>query len=214
MMHLENVTTGAIRGLSLEVGAGQVCRLTLSSHDIKGDLFALLAGHIPPVQGRVRLLGVDVYAQAESQRAGLYRRIGIVPEQGGLISNLKIWENILLPAWYHRKLNAAVAEPRVVALWHEADPGAGDLRELMGRLPDRLTTFERRLAALVRALLPEPDLLVYDFLTFGLDAAAAGRLLGLTQRFHGAKPGRVSVYLCPDDAASEKIRADVVQRIG
>ncbi|MBI3570650.1 MAG: hypothetical protein HY082_06050 [Gammaproteobacteria bacterium] len=214
MLHLENVTAGAIQGLSLAVGAGQVCRLILSSHDIKDDLFALLAGHIPPVQGRVRLLGADVYAQTEPGRVGFYRRVGIVPEQGGLISNLKTWENILLPAWHHRKLDAATAEPRVVALWREVDPGVGDLRELMGRLPDRLTTFERRLAALVRALLPEPDLLVYDFLTFGLDTAAAGRLLGLTQRFHGEKPGRVSVYLCPDDAASEKIRADVTQRIG
>ncbi len=213
MLHLENVTAGVIQGLSLDVGAGQVCRLTLSSHDIKGDLFALLAGHAPPARGRVRLLGTDVY-QTESGRVGLYRRIGIVPEQGGLISNLKTWENILLPAWHHRRLDAAAAEPCVVALWHEADPGAGDLREIMGRLPDRLTTFERRLAALIRALLPEPDLLVYDFLTFGLDAAAAGRLLGLTQRFHGEKPGRVSIYLCPDDAMSEKIRADVTQRIG
>lgn len=214
MLRLENVTAGTIRGVSLEVGAGQVCRLTLSSHDIKDDLFALLAGHVPPAQGRVRLLGVDVYAQAEPRRVGLYRRVGIVPEQGGLISNLKTWENILLPAWHHRRLDAAAAEPRVAALWREVDPGAGDLSEIMDRLPDRLTMFERRLAALVRALLPEPDLLVYDFLTFGLDADAAGRLLGLTQRFHGAKPGRVSVYLCPDDAASEKIRADVIQRIG
>lgn len=213
MLHLENVTAGTIQGLSLDVGAGQVCRLTLSSHDIKNDLFALFAGHAPPARGRVRLLGTDVY-QTGSGRVGLYRRIGMVPERGGLISNLKTWENILLPAWHHRRLDAAAAEPRVVALWREADPGAGDLRELMGRLPDRLTTFERRLAALIRALLPEPDLLVYDFLTFGLDAAAAGRLLGLTQRFHGEKPGRVSVYLCPDDAMSEKIRADVVQRIG
>lgn len=213
MLYLENVTAGAIQGLSLAVSAGQVCRLTLSSHDMKDSLFALLAGHAPPARGRIQLLGAEVYT-AGFGRTGLYRRIGIVPEQGGLISNLKTWENILLPAWHHRRLKPATAEPRVVALWREADPGAGDLRELMGRLPDRLTTFERRLAALVRAMLPEPELLVYDFLTFGLDATAAGRLLGLTQRFHGERPGRVSVYLCPDDAVSEKIRADVVQRIG
>ena len=95
----------------------------------------------------------------------------------------------------------------------EADPDIGDLRALMGKLPDRLTALERRLVALVRALLPEPELLVYDFLTSGLDAGAADRLLRLTQRLHGEKPGRVSVYLCPDDAASETIRADVARRV-
>src|SRR3989338_7774043 len=197
MIRLENVTRGAIHDLSLEVAAGQVCRLTVPSRDIKDELFALLAGHAPPDEGRVRLFDTDVYALAEPQRIGLYRRVGMVPEQGGLISNLKAWENILLPAWYHRKLDAAAA----------------DLRALMGKLPDRLTALERRLVALVRALLPEPEILVYDLLTSGLDAGAADRLLRLTQRLHGEKTGRVSVYLCPDDAASETIRADVARRV-
>lgn len=214
MIRFENVARGAIHGLSLEVAAGQSCRLTLASHDIKHELFALLAGHAPPERGRVRLLGADVYALAEPQRIRLYRRVGLVPEQGGLISNLKAWENILLPAWYHRGLDAAAAEPRVAALLREVWPEGGDLRELMGKLPDRLSALERRLVALVRALLPEPDLLVYDFLTAGLESGAAGRLLTLTRRFHGEKTGRVSVYLCPDDAASEKIRADVTRRLG
>lgn len=213
MIRLENVTRGAIHGLTLAVAAGQVCRLTVPSRDIKDELFALLAGHAPPEQGRVRLFDADVYALAEPLRIGLYRRVGMVPEQGGLISNLKAWENILLPAGYHHGLDAAAAEPRVVALLREADPDIGDLRALMGKLPDRLTALERRLVALVRALLPEPELLVYDFLTSGLDAGAAGRLLGLTQRLHGEKTGRVSVYLCPDDAASEMIRADVARRV-
>ena len=186
MIRLENVTRGAIHGLSLEITAGQVCRLTVPSRDIKDELFALLAGHAPPEQGQARLFDIDVYALAEPQRIGLYRRVGVVPEAGGLISNLKAWENILLPAWYHRKLDAAAAEPRVLALLREADPDIGDLRTLMGKLPDRLTALERRLVALVRALLPEPELLVYDF-TSGLDAGAADRLLRLTQRLHGEK---------------------------
>src|SRR3989344_1622337 len=139
MIRIENVTRGAIHDRSLGVAAGQVCRLTVPSRDIKDELFALLAGHAPPEQGWVRLFDTDVYALAEPQRIGLYRRVGAVPEQGGLISNLKAWENILLPAWYHRKLDAVAAEPRVLALLREADPDIGDLRALMCKLPDRLT---------------------------------------------------------------------------
>jgi len=127
---------------------------------------------------------------------------------------LKAWENLLLPAAYHQGLNADAVEARVVALWREADPDGADLRETMGKLPDRLTAFERRMVALIRALLPQPDLLVYDFLSSGLDAGSAARLYALTQRFHGEKPGRVSVYLCADDAASAKLPADVTLRLG
>lgn len=214
VLALEGVGVGPLRGLSLVLSSGQTARLTIASHDAKSALFALLAGHRVPEAGRVRLLGEELYALPDEARVPLYRRAGFVPEQGGLISNLKAWENLLLPAAYHQGLDAVAAEARVVALWREVDPDRTDLREVMGRLPDRLTAFERRMVALIRALLPQPDLLVYDFLSSGLDAGSAARLYALTQRFHGEKPGRASVYLCADDAASAKLSADVTLRLG
>lgn len=214
MIQLEDITVGAVHGLSLDVGAGQSCRLTVLSQDTQRDLLALLAGHAPPTRGRMRFWGQDVYALPDAARTTLYRRVGIVPEQGGLISNLKAWENILLPAWYHQRLDAAGAEPRVVALWRELGGATDDLRDLMAKLPDRLSVLERRFVALARALLPQPELLVYDFTIAGLDAGVAGRLRELMQRFHGERPGRISVYLCPDEPASEKIHADVTRRVG
>lgn len=214
VLGLENVSVGPLRKLSLTLSAGQTARLTIASQDAKSTLFALLAGHRAPESGTVRLFGEDLYALPEDVRVPLYRRAGFVPEQGGLISNLKAWENLLLPAAYHQGLDAGAAEARVVALWREAETGGADLREVMGRLPDRLTAFERRVVALIRALLPQPDLLVYDFLSSGLDAGSAARLYALTRRFHGEKPGRVSVYLCADDAASATLPADVTLRLG
>jgi phospholipid/cholesterol/gamma-HCH transport system ATP-binding protein len=211
---LEDVGVGPLRGVSLALSPGQTARLTIASHDAKSALFALLAGHRAPESGRVRLFGENLYALPDEARVPLYRRAGFVPEQGGLISNLKAWENLLLPAAYHHGLDAHAAEARVVALWREADPDTTDLRAVMGRLPDRLTAFERRVVALIRALLPQPELLVYDFLSSGLDAATAARLYTLTRRFHGEKPGRVSLYLCADDAASAKLPADVSLRLG
>lgn len=214
VLSLEAVSVGPLRGVSLALTPGQTARLTVVSQDAKDALFALLAGVRSPEAGTVRLFGEDLYALPEDARVALFRRAGFVPEQGGLISNLKAWENLLLPAAYHHGLDAAAAEARVTALWREADPDRTDLREVMGRLPDRLTAFERRVVALIRALLPQPELLVYDFLSSGLDAGVAARLYAMTQRFHGEIPGRVSVYLCADDAASAKLPADVTLRLG
>lgn len=214
VLALEGVGIGPLHGLSLALAPGQSARLTLASHDAKNALFALLAGHRTPESGSVLLFGADPYALDDEARLRLYRRTGFVPEQGGLISNLKAWENLLLPAAYHRGLDAAAAETRVMALWREADPNRTDLREAMGKLPDRLTAFERRLVALIRAMLPQPDLLVYDFLSAGLEAGAGARLYALTERFHSEQPGRVSVYLCSDDAAAAALHANVTQRLG
>ncbi len=214
VLGLEGVSVGPLHGLSLALMPGQSARLTIASQDAKSALFALLAGHRAPESGTVRLFGEDLYALPDDARVPLYRRAGFVPEQGGLISNLKAWENLLLPAAYHQGLDAAAVETRVVGLWREAETGGTDLGAVMGRLPDRLTAFERRVVALIRALLPQPDLLVYDSLSSGLDEGSAARLYALTQRFHGEKPGRVSVYLCADDAASAKLPADVTLRLG
>jgi len=214
VLALEDVTLGPLRNVSLALVPGQSARLTMMSHDAKNALFALLAGAHVPDAGTVRLFGQNLYRMPDDARLALLRRAGFVPEQGGLISNLKAWENLLLPAAYHQGLDAAAAEAHVQALWRAADPGVADLRATLGKLPDRLDTRERRLVALIRAMLPGPELLVYDFLSAGLEAGVAARLYALTERFHREQPGRVSLYLCADDAPSAALPADITRRWG
>jgi predicted ABC-type transport system involved in lysophospholipase L1 biosynthesis ATPase subunit len=214
VLALEGVALGPLHGLSLALAPGQSGQLTVTSHDAKNTLFALLAGAHAPDAGTVRLFGQDLYRMPDDARLALLRRVGFVPELGGLISNLKAWENLLLPTAYHQGLDAAAAEARVQALWRAADPHAADLRATLGKLPDRLSAHERRLVALIRAMLPGPELLVYDFLSAGLEAGVAARLYALTERFHREQPGRVSLYLCADDAPSAALPADITRRWG
>jgi len=72
----------------------------------------------------------------------------------------------------------------------------------------QLSLYERRVVALARAMLMEPDILIYDFTFAGLERDAAQQLMKLTGEFHGRKAGRVSLYLCPDDAVSARLAAD------
>jgi ABC-type polar amino acid transport system ATPase subunit len=85
--------------------------------------------------------------------------------------------------------------------------------ELMPKLPGQLTTAQRRLIALTRAMLMEPDLMIYEDLIAGLERESVSRWLAATSDFQRAAPGRASLYLCPDDAVSERIRADRVVRL-
>ncbi|MCR4332983.1 MAG: ATP-binding cassette domain-containing protein [Sulfuricaulis sp.] len=208
MARLDRVSDGSLRDVSFALEEGGSAKILLASEDRKNELLAALTGLRRPGAGSVFLLGEDLYALKEKERLRLFQRIGVVPSDGGMISNLKAWENMLLPAWYHRGLTAEQAERPVAEIFDQLGPGESGLKQRMGELPDRLSLYERRVVALARAMLMEPDILIYDFTFTGLERDAAQQLMKLTGEFHGRKAGRVSLYLCPDDAVSARLTAD------
>lgn len=131
----------------------------------KDELLAAMQDLRPRSGARLVLLGNDVGSLGEAERARLLRRVGFVPASGGLLSSLNAWENISLPLAFHapEKLGAALAE--VHALLEELG-GVDD--DMLDKLPEHLTLYERRLAAYLRALLERPDLLVVESLAAGL----------------------------------------------
>jgi predicted ABC-type transport system involved in lysophospholipase L1 biosynthesis ATPase subunit len=208
MIRFERVTKGPVRNLSFDLESGGTAKILFDSEDRKNILFGLLAGLQRPESGKVLFFGEDLFTHEEKERLALFQRIGVVPAHGGLISNLKAWENLLLPAWYHRGLTAEQAERPVAEIFDQLEPGEAGLKQRMGELPGQLSLYERRVVALARAMLMEPDILIYDFTFTGLERDTAQRLMKLTGEFHGRKAGRVSLYLCPDDAVSARLMAD------
>jgi predicted ABC-type transport system involved in lysophospholipase L1 biosynthesis ATPase subunit len=209
----EKISTSLLGELSFSVAAGTSCVLVLPSREQGEELLFVLGGLRPPRGGRVVMFGQDLYALDSAYRIALFRDAAIVPESGGLISNLKAWENIMLPAAYHRQASVADIEPRVTALFRELYPRAGDLRSLMASLPDRLSPIERRLVGLVRAFVSQPRVLIYDFLLEGVDRDSAARLVAATADFQRASADRISVYLCGDTPAYERIQAEQTLRL-
>jgi phospholipid/cholesterol/gamma-HCH transport system ATP-binding protein len=168
MIRFESVTKGPIRHLSFDIERGGTAKILFDSEERKNILIGMLAGLQRPEAGRILFFGEDLFAHAESERLALYQRIGVVPSDGGMISNLKAWENLLLPAWYHRGLTAREAELPVAEIFELIEPGEDGLKRRMGELPDRLSLYERRAVALARAMLMDPDILIYDFTFDGL----------------------------------------------
>jgi phospholipid/cholesterol/gamma-HCH transport system ATP-binding protein len=208
MIRFDHVTKGPVRNLSFELGQGATAKILFDSEDRKNLFFGILAGQHRPETGKVLFFGEDLFAREEDERVTLFQRIGVVPAHGGLISNLKAWENLLLPAWYHHGMTAQEAERPVAEIFEQLEPGEAGLKQRMGQLPGQLSLYERRVVALARAMLMEPDILIYDFTFAGLERDAAQQLMKLTGEFHGRKAGRVSLYLCPDDAVSARLAVD------
>ena len=158
----------------------------------KNELVAALLDLRPRKGARLVLFGADVGALGEPERAALLRRVGFVPASGGLMSSLNAWENISLPLAYHapRKLPGALREVR--ALMQDLG-GVGD--ELLAKLPEHMTLYERRLAAYIRALLEDPDLLVLECVTAGLGPAKRKRAARFAEVYQARRPGGTFVHL-------------------
>ena len=89
-------------------------------------------------------------------------RVGWVAGNGGLISNLKVWENITLPLWYHTKREVDETE-RSIEYWLALlgmEPSA--FADFMAALPYSLEPWQLRLAGMLRALVQMPRVLIVD----------------------------------------------------
>lgn len=152
----------------------------------KDELLAALQDLRPRKGARLVLFGADVGALGAAERAALMRRVGYVPASGGLMSSLNAWENISLPLAYHapRKLPGALRDVR--ALLQELG-GVG--ADLLAKLPEHMTLYERRLAAYVRALLDDPELLVVESVAAGLGPTKRARAGRFAEVYQARRPG-------------------------
>jgi predicted ABC-type transport system involved in lysophospholipase L1 biosynthesis ATPase subunit len=152
----------------------------------KAELIAALQQLKPREGARLVVLGTPVEQLGEAERAALRARVAFVPAHGGLISNLNAWENISLPVGYHAPARLAGVPAQVRAL----------LEELGGtELPEHMTLYERRLAAYIRALLEEPQLLVAENLAAGLGPTKRKRAARFADTYHARCPGGTFVQL-------------------
>ena len=106
-MQLGAVAGSSFRALSSDIAPGCVVRFTCVVEAQRHQLWSMLTGSTPPQRGQMYMFGQDFFAASEHERLALCRRVGVVPYDGGLISNLKAWENIVLPVSYHRGTSVA-----------------------------------------------------------------------------------------------------------
>jgi phospholipid/cholesterol/gamma-HCH transport system ATP-binding protein len=144
---------------------GSITEVVAAGEEECALLAKTIAGLAPLEDGKIVLLGREPGDLSRQELCSLRSRVGIVHPGGGLISNLKVLENVTLPLLYHSpESGRGIAERAIAAL--EQAGYRGNLFEL----PGRLSAFQRRVTGFARAIAMDPDLVVYDRLTDGLYA--------------------------------------------
>jgi putative ABC transport system ATP-binding protein len=145
----------ALRGVSIEVGPGEVVALLGRSGSGKTTLLNCLLGWERPDRGAVEVPGSPVAADAP------WTTIAVVPQRFGLLEELSLADNVALPARL-----AGLDDPRAAALQALEVMRLG---HLVDRLPDEVSLGEQQRTAIARALVVRPRFLVADEPTGRLD---------------------------------------------
>jgi len=165
----------ALAGLTLDIQAGEFVALMGPSGCGKSTLLQILGCLDNPTSGRYWFDGEDVSTLGESGLAAIRnRRIGFVFQASHFIDYLDLTDNIALPGVYTNP--ALMADYRARANQLLAQVGLGSR---LNHLPAALSGGERQRAAIARALLNEPALILADEPTGNLDAANSGQVLEL-----------------------------------
>jgi ABC-type lipoprotein export system ATPase subunit len=152
----------------------------------KTTLLNLIAGIATPQRGRVVTKGVEVTALDDSRRREFrIRNIGLVFQEFELLEHLSVLDNVLLPYRINPSLRLEPpVRQRAVSLAERV--GVADK---LGRFAHRLSQGEKQRAAVCRALIAEPELLLADEPTGNLDPTNKGRVLEILFDYaeeHGA----------------------------
>ena len=201
-----DVETIALRGVDLEVAAGEFVAIMGRSGSGKSTLLQLLAGSDRPTAGRVIVDGVDLSRAEEADRARLRgAHVGIVFQSGNLVPFLDLAENVELAAGLAgRPVDRSVVRGILARVGLEG-------RE--HHRPAQLSGGEQQRAALAAVMATRAPIVLADEVTGELDSTNAGLLLDLLEEVHRDE-GMTLVLATHDPAVSARANRVVELRDG
>ncbi len=212
VLRLDGVTLGygeftVLHDISLEVLRGQVVAMMGGSGSGKTTLLRAATGQLVAMAGTVEVFGQNLATADRTKIESLRQRMGVLFQQGALFTDLNVFENVAFPLREHLHMKPAKLLERVLDKLN-----AVGLRAAAHLKISQISGGMARRVALARAVVLEPELVLYDEPFAGLDPISMGITARLIRHLSD-KLGCASVVITHDVAESFAI-ADQVYLVG
>lgn len=179
-------------GLTLTARRGRITAVMGPSGTGKTTLLRLITAQVYADSGAVRVWDRDVSTLRSREVFAMRQRMGMLFQNGALLTDLDVFENVAFPLREHTSLTEPLIRDIVLTKLH-----AVGLRGAARLMPAELSGGMARRVALARAIVMDPELLIYDEPFVGLDPIALGVILRLIQKMNEAL-GLTSVVVSHD----------------
>ncbi|MCP4870976.1 MAG: ABC transporter ATP-binding protein [Proteobacteria bacterium] len=166
-----------LQDLSLDIPRGQTTVILGPSGTGKSVLIKLLVGLLEPDEGSILVEGVDVATATEAELFEVRKQIGMLFQDGALFDSLSVADNIAFPLRRHTTLSDEAIAAKVAELL--AKVGLEGIEELM---PSSLSGGMRKRVSLARAIVMDPEIVLFDEPNSGLDPVTSDEIDALIGR--------------------------------
>ena len=172
-------TRGIFRHVNLTIPRGKIVGIMGASGSGKTTLMRLIGGQLTPARGEIKVLGKVVHALSRGELFALRRRMGMQFQQGGLFTDLSVYENIAFQMREKTDLPEDMINDLVLMKLN-----AVGLRGAASLMPAELSGGMSRRVGLARAIALDPTLMMYDEPFAGLDPISCNVIGNLIRRLN------------------------------
>jgi len=168
-------------GLDVTARRGRITAFMGPSGTGKTTLLRLITGQVYAERGSVRVFGAEVATLSLKELFAMRRRMGMLFQNGALLTDLDVYENVAFPLRAHTDLPESLVRHLVLTKLHSVG-----LRGAARLMPAELSGGMARRVALARAIVMDPDILIYDEPFVGLDPISMGVICRLIKQMNEA----------------------------
>lgn len=185
--------------INFEVGKNSKAVFVFEKEEEGEEFLKMLTGIKKPKSGEVFLMDKNLKELTRDKIFELRKKIAIVFKTGGLIHNLRVWENLVLPALYHKVSDEENIKRRGIEILEKLE----FKKEPMVSVA-QLTNFEKRLIGIARAFLVNPEIMILEY---PFDGLSESEKIWILEKIKKYEEGLAFVYIL----SSEKDRL-LIQR--
>jgi phospholipid/cholesterol/gamma-HCH transport system ATP-binding protein len=184
-----------LNGMNLTIPRGQITVLIGFSGTGKSVLLKHILGLLTPTSGVVKVLGKDIKEMSPQEIIDLRCSLGVLFQHAALFDDMTVLENVCFPMLEHRR---SWSIDRVVEVATEKLVKSGMEKKHYTKLPGELSGGMRKRVGLARALALDPEIILYDEPTTGLDPILTEMVDDLILKTHKDNPGTTSIVVTHD----------------